>query len=132
LEESDNSHEKANIKHEMFLGANPKLFAIARELRLDETEAEKLLWSKLSHKQLGVRFRRQHPIYSYVVDFYCHSHRLVVEVDGPIHETEENKSYDASRTEGFREFDIKVLRFTNKEVIDDVERVIEIIKQTLR
>jgi cyclase len=78
----------------MFLGANPNLFAVAKELRLHETEAEKLLWSKLSHKQLGVRFRRQHPIYSYVADFYCHSCKLVVEVDGPIHDTEENKSYE--------------------------------------
>jgi len=57
---------------------------------------------------------------------------LVVEIDGPIHETEENKSYDAFRTQGFREFDIKVLRFRNKEVLDDIERVIEIIKQALR
>jgi len=122
-EESANSNEEGNIKHDMFLGANPNLFAAAKELRLHETEAEKLLWSKLSHKKLGVRFRRQHPIYSYVADFYCHSHMLVVEIDGPIHETEENKSYDAFRTQGFREFDIKVLRFRNKEVLDDIERV---------
>lgn len=130
-EESGNSNEEANIKHDMFLGANPNLFAVAKELRLHETEAEKLLWSKLSHKQLGVRFRRQHPIYSYVADFYCHSHRLVVEVDGPIHDTEENESYDTFRTEGFKEFDIKVLRFTNKEVLHDIDRVIEIIERAL-
>ena len=127
-----NSNEKANIKHDMFLGANPNLFAAARELRCHETEAEKLLWSKLSNKQLGVRFRRQHPIYSYIADFYCHSHRLVVEEDGPIHNSTENKFYDTIRTEGFAEFNIKVLRFTNKEVVNDIERVIETIKQTLR
>ena len=115
----------------MFLGANPNLFAVAKDLRLHETEAEKLLWSKLSNKQLGVRFRRQHPIYSYIADFYCHSCKLVVEVDGPSHDTEENKSYDACRTDGFKEFDIKVLRFTNHEVLNDIDRVVEIIKRTL-
>ena len=127
----ESANSKPIIKHDMFLGANPNLFAVAKDLRLHETEAEKLLWSKLSHKQLGVRFRRQHPIYSYVADFYCHACKLVVEVDGPVHDTEDNKSYDTSRKEGFKEFGIKVLRFTNKEVLHEIDRVIESIRRAL-
>ena len=71
-----------DYKDKLFLGANKFLFDMAGQLRRDETKAEKLLWSKLRNKQLGVKFRRQHPLYSYIVDFYCHSHRLVIEVDG--------------------------------------------------
>ena len=109
----------------MFLGASPDLFWFAKQLRLQETEAEKLLWSRLSRKQLGVKFRRQHPIYSYIADFYCHSHKLVIEVDGPIHDSEENTFNDKIRTCGFNEFNIKVLRFTNNQIFNDIETVLE-------
>ena len=115
----------------MFLGASPDLFWFAKQLRLQETEAEKLLWSRLSRKQLGVKFRRQHPIYSYVADFYCHSHKLVIEVDGPIHDSEENTFNDKIRTCGFNEFNIKVLRFTNNQIFSDIETVLETIKKAL-
>ena len=114
-----------DIKHDMFLGADGYLFEKARQLRNQETKAEKLLWSKLCKNQLGVRFRRQHPIYSYVVDFYCHSHKLIIEVDGPEHETEEGKFNDNIRSQAFKEFDIEILRFTNNEVLFDIETVLQ-------
>ena len=94
----------------MYLGANGYLFEIARDLGARETEAEKFLWSRLCSNQLGVKFRRQHPIYYYVVDFYCHSHRLVIEVDGSVHKSNEAQFDDSVRSKGFEEFDITVMR----------------------
>ena len=116
----------------MFLGADGPLFALARQLRLYETEAEKLLWSKLSNNQLGVKFRRQHPIYTYVVDFYCHSCRLVIEVDGLVHSTKEAEFNDTVRSKAFIEFNIEVMRFTNDEVLFEMEPVLEKIRLHLK
>jgi len=114
-----------NITHYMFLGAGGHLFEMARKLRAEETQAEKFLWTRLSNKQLGVKFRRQHPVYEYVVDFYCHSQRLVIEVDGPVHNTGEAKFDDKVRSQGFEEFQIEVLRFNNEAVLLDIEEVIK-------
>jgi cyclase len=116
------------IKHDMFLGAAGHLFEMARKLRRQETEAEKFLWSKLCNNQLGVKFRRQHPLYDYVVDFYCHSHGLVIEVDGPVHDNNEAKFDDSVRSKAFEEFNIEVMRFTNDEVLLGIEEVIGRIK----
>ncbi len=119
-------------KHDLFLGADKYLFEIAKQLRLCETEAKKLLWSKLCNNQLGVKFRRQHPIYTYVVDFYCHSCRLVIEVDGPIHNSCEAKFNDSIRSQAFSEFKIKVIRFTNDEVLFETEMVLTKIGSHLK
>ena len=117
-----------DYKRDLFLGADGYLFEMARLLRRSETEAEKLLWSKLCAKQLGVKFRRQHPLYEYVVDFYCHSHRLVIEVDGPIHIMEGVNFDDNVRSQAFKEFKIEIIRFTNTEVLLDIDNVIERIR----
>jgi very-short-patch-repair endonuclease len=114
--------------HDMFLGAKAHLFEKAKELRVRETEAELILWSKLCKKQLGVKFRRQHPIDEYIVDFYCHAHRLVVEVDGEIHNSKENQEYDKLRTERLNEFKVEVIRFTNYEVMNNLDSVLEKIR----
>lgn len=106
-------------------------FQMAKLLRVNETEEEKLLWSKLSNKQLGVKFRRQHPLHDFIADLYCHSHRLVIEVDGGIHNTVENRAYDELRSETFTSFGIQVVRFTNNDVIDHTENVIKSIKDRL-
>jgi len=116
------------IKHDMFLGASGHLFEMARRLRRQETQAEKLLWSKVSSNQLGAKFRRQHPLYDYVVDFYCHSHGLVIEVDGPVHDNNDAKFDDSVRSKAFEEFNIEVMRFTNDEVLLDIEEVMRKIK----
>ncbi len=116
----------------MHLGASGNLFAMARQLRLQETEAEKRLWCRLRNNQLGVKFRRQHPIYTYVVDFYCHSCGLVIEVDGLVHSTKESEFNDSVRTKAFTEFNIEVIRFTNYEVLFDIETVLDKIKTSIK
>ncbi|OJV19673.1 MAG: hypothetical protein BGO21_21665 [Dyadobacter sp. 50-39] len=113
----------------MHEGAKPILFQRAKDLRKRETEAEKILWEKLSNKQLGVKFRRQHPLYRFVVDFYCHELRLVVEVDGSVHDSAEQAEYDEFRTILINQLDIKVIRFRNIEVFNELDKVLEAIRQ---
>lgn len=113
----------------MHEGAKPILFQRAQNLRKRETEAEKILWQKLSNKQLGVKFRRQHPLYRFIVDFYCHELRLVIELDGSVHDIAEQADYDQFRTMLIHQLDIKVIRFGNDEVFDDLDKVLEAIRQ---
>ena len=70
---------------DMFYGAKRNIFQRAKELRKNMTVTEQLLWRRLNKKQLGVRFKRQHPIDIFIADFYCHQYKLVVEVDGEYH-----------------------------------------------
>ena len=77
-----------------FFYAKPETIEFAKSLRRDMTPCEKLLWERLRRKNIrGVKFRRQHPIEYYIADFYCHEARLVIEVDGPVHEREDQKSF---------------------------------------
>lgn len=111
-------------------GAIGKLFEYSRELRQVSTEAEKLLWSELRNRKLNrLKFRRQHPIDKYIADFYCHERKLVIELDGEIHNTQENKNYDKARTVELGSLTITVLRFTNDEVLNGVERVLQKISE---
>jgi very-short-patch-repair endonuclease len=114
------------VDRAMFYGAKVKIFEHAYHLRKNMTSAEKKLWSLISNNQLGVRFKAQHPINKFIVDFYCHKEKLVIEIDGPIHITQ--KGYDIERTEDLKNFGIKIIRFTNKEVEEDIERVLSIIQ----
>ena len=75
-----------------------------------------------------MRFKAQHPISQFIVDFYCHKVKLVVEIDGEIHNTKENKEYDSNRTFELNKFGLKVLRYTNEQVIYQIEDVIESLK----
>ena len=115
----------------MFFGASPSTFAFARELRKKETLAEKKLWSRISRKKLGARFRRQHPLFKFVVDFYSHEIRLAIEVDGGIHQGSEAISYDEMRTTLINEFGIEVIRFTNEEVFNEIDEVIAQLQQII-
>jgi len=88
------------VERTMFYGAKPIIFERAKALRQNLTKAEKALWDILRKKQmLGLRFKQQHPISIFIADFYCHAIKLVIEVDGNIHNTEENKNYDKARTD---------------------------------
>jgi cyclase len=78
------------MKENMFYGASKLIFQKAEELRKNMTHAELLMWGILKGNQLGVKFRRQHPVSFYIVDFYCHELKLVIEVDGSIHDVDEN------------------------------------------
>jgi very-short-patch-repair endonuclease len=114
------------INKSMYYGAKPETFAAAKILRENMTICEKLLWEKLNRKQVsGLRFRRQHPIDFFIVDFYCHEARLVVEIDGEIHKKQ--KEYDDGRSAEMERYFIKIIRFKNSEVENSIEDVINII-----
>jgi very-short-patch-repair endonuclease len=105
----------------MFYNAKPHIFEKAKILREHMTEAEIKLWEILRNKQLlNYRFRPQHPIDIFIADFYCHSLKLVIEVDGDIHNTKDQIEYDIGREAELLNWGIKVIRFTNEEVITDV------------
>lgn len=94
------------------------MLARARQLRREATPAEHRLWSVLRRRGLdGWRFRRQHPVDDYILDFYCPGARLAVEIDGRQHASEEALRYDDERTRGLAARGIRVLRFTNDDVV---------------
>jgi very-short-patch-repair endonuclease len=102
----------------------------AREMRKAPTEAEQLLWKQLRGRKLGnLKFRRQQPMQGYILDFYCEAARLGVEVDGEIHLSVEQRKYDQERSEYLAEYGIKVIRFTNDQVINDMNAVLNSIKE---
>jgi len=115
----------------MHYGATMEIFQIAERLRRDMTAPEKIIWDRVCKNQLGVRIRRQHPIWKFIADFYCHEVKLVIEIDGGIHLSSENKEYDISRDAILKEFKIDILRFNNDGVINEPVLVIEKIKRTI-
>jgi len=111
-------------------GAIGKLYEYSRELRQASTDAEKLLWAELRNRKLnGLKFRRQHPIDKYIADFYCHERKLVIELDGAIHDEKENIDYDKARTFELKDLSINVLRFRNDEVINNTDGVLQKIAE---
>ncbi|WP_313885059.1 endonuclease domain-containing protein [Scytonema hofmannii] len=101
-----------------------KLKPLARQMRCEPTPAEKLLWQKLRQKQLlGFKFRRQHAIDRFIVDFSCAEARLVVEVDGGIHDYTQKE--DAIRQEFLESLGLRVVRFRNEDVLEGIEGVLE-------
>ena len=104
-----------------------------RLLRMTETPTERMLWKKLKGKQLeGYRFRQQHGFGPYVLDFYCPSLRLCIEIDGEVHVEDRVKQKDEERTIFLKENRIKVLRFRNEEVEQNIGNVLERIKNYIR
>ena len=104
-----------------------------RRLRSEMTECERLLWSRLRRKQLhGVQFYRQKPIGNYIVDFYAPAARLVVEVDGSQHQDRIHAQNDAHRDESLKSQGLRVLRFTNSQVADDLDAVVWFVAEALK
>jgi very-short-patch-repair endonuclease len=101
----------------------------ARRLRKSMTRAEVLLWAKLRGKALGYRFKRQSPIGPFVADFACVEVKLALEVDGATHGSNDEIAYDESRTRYFERNGWRVLRFWNREVIDNIDGVLESISR---
>lgn len=96
----------------------------AKEFRKSATGAEAVLWEALKARKLaGLKFRRQHAIGPFIVDFYCHALRLVIEVDGEVHE--QQRDYDEHREIWLRDEGLRVIRFTNKAVLENLEMVLE-------
>ena len=112
----------------MFFGASKIIFENAKVLRKNMTDAEKILWGYLKAKPNGFKFRRQHPLGIYIADFYCHKLKLVIELDGSIHDNDDVKQNDAIRQKLIEEDGITVLRFTNKEVMSNIQNVLTLIE----
>ena len=123
---------KPNHDEGMWKGAPSDSFSKAQFLRRNETKAEKLLWEKLRNNQLeGLKFRRQHPVNIYIADFYCHKFKLIIELDGDYHNQEEQKQKDEVRTEVLGLNDLKIIRFKNEEVEQDINQVLTTIKNKI-
>jgi len=103
---------------------------VRRELRKRMTPQEIILWSRLKRGQLGCKFRRQHSIGNYIVDFYCPEKKLIVEIDGWQHR--ENGEYDAERTKFFESLGFSVLRFWNDEINKNIEGTVLKILDNLK
>ena len=112
-------------------GTTPKIEAAARRLRKNMTPAESKLWRALRGKKLaGLKFRAQHPVGRFILDFYCPACKLVIEVDGDIHD--ETAEYDQIREEHLRKYGYRVIRFSNDEVLNDLPSVMEQISEVAR
>ena len=119
-------------KNNLTYGASPKIFENAKALKREMTEAEKILWGELRNSKLcGFKFRRQHPIGKFVADFYCHSKKLVIELDGGIHEQVEIQERDRERTQEMQEFGLTIARFKNEEVEHNLNDVLAALKVLL-
>ena len=96
------------------------------------TTAELILWKKLKDRKLfNVKFRRQHPIDIFIADFYCHEYKLVIEVDGEVHLDEERFEYDDGRSGELERLGIRILRFSNEDVIFKIDKVINKIQKVI-
>jgi len=105
----------------------------AQKMRANPTRAEQILWNRLRRKQmLGVRFRRQHPMGPYIVDLFCASARLVIELDGDQHGSDQAVAYDKARTRWLEERGCRVLRIWNRELFEDIDMVMERIGRSVQ
>ncbi len=113
-----------NSQNRRIRGTNAQVEQAARDLREKLTPAEEFLWQSLRNKQLnGLRFRSQHPVGNFILDFYCASCKLVIEVDGSIHDDQQD--YDLARTQALETYGYFVIRFTNDEVLEDLALVLQ-------
>ena len=110
---------------------SPKyVIEFARQMRVNLTISEKILWEKLKTKKIeGHRFRIQHPIHRYILDFYCHEKKLAIEIDGEIHKF--RKDYDEYRDEYLKSAGITTIRFKNEDVFNNIDYVLSEIKNHL-
>jgi very-short-patch-repair endonuclease len=109
---------------------HPDLKDQAKELRNNCTYSEKILWEKLKGKQMmGYDFHRQKPINYYIIDFFCHELMLAIEIDGSAHNSEKAKEKDRRRQEILEEFGIRFLRFSEEEIRNNLDHVIEVIRE---
>ena len=113
----------------MFYDTSPAIFELASQLRNNMTIPELRLWEQVKGNQLeGLKFRRQHPMGPFIADFYCHPVKLVIEIDGAIHNKIEIKMNDLEREIIMKKWGVSTLRFSNDEVINDLQSVMRIIK----
>ena len=124
-----------SVDNPEFRTSSPDIYLLlkenARNNRDNMTEAEKMLWERLRCYPRPLRFRRQHIIGDYIVDFVCLEKMLVVEVDGEYHSTDEQKALDELRTEYLNSVDFSVVRFTNEQVINHINDVVAHIEELI-
>ncbi|WP_336165570.1 endonuclease domain-containing protein [Acinetobacter ursingii] len=107
---------------------NKNLKLPSRDLRKNMTDAEQVLWQSIRRKQiLGLQFYRQKPLLNFIVDFYCPAADLVIECDGGQHYTEDGLAADKSRDHALNELGLMVLRFSNHEILTEIDGVVEVI-----
>jgi very-short-patch-repair endonuclease len=118
-------HLGKSVVKDMHVGAKPELFRYAQEMRKNSTESEEALWHILrKFRYEGYIFRRQHPVDIFIADFYCHKLKLIVEVDGDVHESDQAMEYDDGRSAELEKYGLNVLRFTNDQVLKETDKVI--------
>ena len=106
---------------------------MAKEFRKNMTKAEKVLWDALrNHRFSTLKFRRQHPIKWFIADFYSHEIKLIIEVDGGIHNSTSQTEHDASRTSEIETLGINVIRFSNEDILNNLEFVLHQILLTIQ
>lgn len=115
------THQQVKLQH--------TLQTLARSMRNAQTNAEQILWFHLRKNKLGYKFRRQYPLFQFIVDFYCSAAKLVIEVDGPIHQ--QKQMYDKLRTDFLTMHGYQTLRFTNDEIKTNARDVLQTIQQHL-
>jgi very-short-patch-repair endonuclease len=121
-----------SFEYDFYYGANAETKTRAADLRKSMTYAEKVLWQQLRNRNVkGLKFRRQHPVSIFILDFYCHEKKLAIEVDGGIHQSEDQREWDENRSFELNELGITVLRFKNEEVIDSTDEVVKKINDYL-
>lgn len=109
-----------------YLSYGKNLKTLSRQLRIDSTDAEKLLWSKTRKKQIkNYQFFRQKPIDNYIVDFYCKEAKLVIEIDGGQHYEDKNIEEDKKRDEFLKNLKLRIMRFTNLNILKNIDNVIQ-------
>ena len=112
----------------LYYNASKQIHDYARELRKSMTPAEKILWSELRNRKVAnCKFRRQHPIDIFIADFYCHEKKLVIEIDGEVHNSQ--KEYDINITAEMQNYGITVVRFENYEILNDIASVLKKIEK---
>jgi very-short-patch-repair endonuclease len=112
------------LSNSMYFNSSIELLDRAHSLRNEATEAEDMLWQMIRNRQVGgMKFRRQHALAGFIADFYCHEAKLIIEVDGEIHDYASQTERDLNRTFELKKLGIKVLRFTNREVKNESNKV---------
>jgi len=119
-------------KMPFYYKANTKSHETARVLRKGQTSAEVLFWYTVKNRKIkGMKFRRQHPIGPFIVDFYCDEAKLVIELDGKIHDLEHIKAYDSSREMHLSSLGLQIMRFTNDQIFNNFDTVIKTVEDYL-
>ena len=125
-------HMEMRHKYQTATSNYTLLEEFARENRNNPTEAERALWEYLRGGRMGAHFRRQHVMMDYILDFVCLAEQLVIEIDGGYHHEGEQPRKDVERTADLSKQGFRVLRFSNEEVLCNIDNVLETIKKEIR